>query len=295
MTPPTGQPTPAPHASTGPDADAAGAVFGSHASVIWIASGGCDGCTMSVLGAVSPAIEDLLGGGLTDIPSIDLVHAALSLESGARYLAVLEAAARGERDAFLLVVEGSLLDNDLAGDGSFSGLGSRGAQPIPAEEWVSRLAPRAEAVIAIGTCATSGGIPAARGSVTGAMGLKTFLGERFRSRAGLPVVNVPGCAPNGDAFIETLSHVFLALRGLVPLDLDELDRPRWLYSEPTVLQAVRPARAQAGPPGGQHAFCPVPQRGWINRVGGCVRIGGGCNGCTRPDFPDGPLSILAAN
>lgn len=250
---------------------------------------------MSVLGAVAPTIEDLLGGALTDIPSIELVHAALSLESGARYLAALEAAACGEGNAFVLVVEGALFDNDRAGGGTFSGLGSRDGQPIPVEEWVRRLARRALAVIAIGTCAASGGIPAARGSVTGAMGLQAFLGEPFRSRAGLPVVDVPGCAPNGDAFIEALSHVFLALGGLVPLDLDELRRPRWLYSEPTALQAVRPPRAPAGSGAGHHAFCPVPQRGWINRVGGCARVGGGCNGCTRPDFPDGPLAMLAAD
>ncbi len=49
----------------------------------------------------------------------------LSLESGDRYLASLEAAARGDDDEFLLVVEGSLYDERLAGEGSFSGLASR--------------------------------------------------------------------------------------------------------------------------------------------------------------------------
>lgn len=285
-----GRPPAAAASSAGPREAAAPA---SHASVIWITSGGCDGCTMSVLGAVSPAIEDLLGGELTDIPSIELVHPVLSLESGTRYLASLESAANGGDEGFLLVVEGSLFDNRLAGEGSFSGLGEREGQPIPAEEWVNRLARRAQAVIAIGTCATSGGIPAARGNVTGAMGLEAMLGEDFRSRAGLPIVNMPGCAPNGDAFIEALSHLFLALGGLIPLDLDELGRPRWLYSEATPLQRVSPTGASAGPRRSARAPCPVPERGWINRIGGCARVGGACNGCTRPDFPDGPLTIVA--
>ncbi len=277
---------------SGAQPSGAGPAPASHASVLWITSGGCDGCTMSVLGAVSPAIEDLLGGELTDIPSIELVHPVLSLESGARYLNFLEAAARGDDDGFLLVVEGSLFDQRLAGAGSFSGLGERDGQPIPAEEWVCRLASQAEAVIAIGTCATSGGIPAAKGNVTGAMGLGALLGEEFRSRAGIPIVNVPGCAPNGDAFIEALSHVFLALGGLVPLDLDELGRPRWLYSEPTPIQQVPACGAEPGPSRSEVAFCPVPERGWINRVGGCATVGGSCNGCTRADFPDGPLSVI---
>ena len=35
------------------------------AYVVWIGSGGCDGCTMSVLGAVSPTLAELLAGELT--------------------------------------------------------------------------------------------------------------------------------------------------------------------------------------------------------------------------------------
>lgn len=290
---PTGDPySGAPRIATGSGGEPTGAAPASPASVIWITSGGCDGCTMSVLGAVSPAIEDLLGGALTHIPSIELIHPVLSLESGARYVASLGAAARGEGEEFVLVVEGSLFDQRRAGEGSFSGLGERGGQPIPAEEWVARIAPQAQAVIAIGTCATSGGIPAGRGSVTGAMGLESLLGAAFRSRAGLPIVNVPGCAPNGDAFIEVLSHVFLVLGGLLPLDLDALSRPRWLYCEPTALRPVGSPQVQTDPRPSAHAGCPVPERGWINRVGGCARVGGSCNGCTRPDFPDGPLSLI---
>lgn len=88
--------------------------------------------------------------------------------------------------------------------------------------------------------------------------------------------------------------MFLALGGLVPLDLDELGRPRWLYSESTPLQRVL-GGVEPGPGQTETAFCPVPERGWINRVGGCAAVGGSCNGCTRADFPDRPLSISAAH
>jgi len=37
------------------------------ALVIWLSCGGCEGCTMSVLGATSPRLEELLAGGLTHI------------------------------------------------------------------------------------------------------------------------------------------------------------------------------------------------------------------------------------
>lgn len=255
------------------------------AALVWLSCGGCDGCTMSVLGAVSPTLEELLGGELTDVPTVELIHPVVSLDSGNSYVRRLEEAANGGLDPFLLVVEGALFDERLAGDGSFSGLGERDGQPIPVEEWVRMLAPEAAAVIAIGTCATWGGIPAATGSVTGAMGIGRFIGSDFTSKAGLPIVNVPGCAPNGDAFIDTLAYVFLHLAALVPLDLDELGQPRWLYSDATRVQG--PALPWAGPPRATAATaqCPVPERGWINRVGGCAAVGGACNGCTRPDFP----------
>lgn len=259
--------------------------------MVWITSGGCDGCTMSVLGAVSPTLEGLLSGELTDIPHIELIHPVLSLESGSGYISRLEAAARGTLDPFLLVVEGSLFDTQLAGEGCFSGLGERAGQPITAEEWVGRLAPAAAAVMAIGTCATWGGIPAAAGSVTGAMGLGALLGLDFRSREGLPIVNVPGCAPSGDAFIETLAYVFLHLAGLVPLDLDDLGQPRWLYSSTHPLQPQELSFKDRVAPG-DTAMCPVPERGWINRVGGCAVTGGACNGCTRADFPDRLLPLI---
>ncbi|MBK6799709.1 MAG: hypothetical protein IPG76_23800 [Acidobacteria bacterium] len=62
--------------------------------------------------------------------------------------------------------------------------------------------------MAIGSCATWGGIPAAEGAPFPVKGLEDHLGSHFRSRGGLPVINVPGCAPTGEGFIETLIYVF---------------------------------------------------------------------------------------
>jgi hydrogenase small subunit len=149
---------------------------------------------MAALGASEPGLEDLLLGRVPDIPAVTLIHPALALESGAAYLEQLTRGADGELGPFGLVLEGSVLDESLAGDGSFSRLGLREGRPLTTADWLDRLAPRAEVVIAIGSCATWGGIPAAAGNVTGACGLEDYLGRDFRSRAGLPVINVPGCA-----------------------------------------------------------------------------------------------------
>jgi hydrogenase small subunit len=238
---------------------------------------------MAMLGAAEPGIEDLLLTRLADVPPINLVHPVLALESGDAYRDYLEQAARGERSPFVLVVEGSVLDESKAGEGSFSRLGMEGERPLTTAAWIDRLAPPAEAVVAIGSCATWGGIPAAAGSATGAMGLEEYLGRDFKSRAGLPVINVPGCAPPGEAFVEALIYLLLHLSGLVPLELDEERRPRWLYTEsahplpPRADYLAAEAYAVTNKP---TVGCPVPTQGWMKGIGGCARVGGYCIGCT---------------
>lgn len=254
--------------------------------ILWIGGAGCDGCTTAALGAADPSVDDFLLGRVRDAPDITLVHPLLALESGDAYRRPLEEAAEGSLAPFLLVLEGSVFDESLAGSGYYSRLGHYGGTAMTTAAWLDRLAPRAEAVIAIGSCATWGGIPAAAGNPTGAMGLQDHLGPAFKSRAGLPVVNVPGCAPSGEAFLEALAAVLLHLGGSVPLELDAQNRPRWLY----------PAHATPCPPGadavraeeapGPAIGCPVPRQGWSKGLGGCARVGGACIGCTAPGFAD---------
>jgi hydrogenase small subunit len=245
------------------------------ATVIWLGGASCDGCTMAVLGAAAPGLEQLLLGAIPGVPPIELVHTALAFEGGDRYIAQLEQAAAGQLAPMILVLEGSVFDEGRAGEGFFSGLGDKDGQPVPISTWIDRLAPQAVAVIAIGTCATWGGIPAAVGNPTGAMGLGNYLGPHFRSQLGLPVINLPGCAPNGDNFVETVVYLFLHMAATVPLELDGEQRPRWLYG-----QSFDHAAS------GVAIQCNVPTRGWMRRVGGCATVGGRCIACTMPGFPD---------
>jgi hydrogenase small subunit len=148
-------------------------------SLVWIGGASCDSCTMAMLGATEPGIEDLLLGRVPDAPPITLLHPALALESGDAYRAQLNRATAGQLTPFILILEGSVLDESLAGSGSFSRIGvDVDGRPLTIAAWIDRLASQAEAVIAIGSCATWGGIPAASGSPTGAMGLENYLDNR---------------------------------------------------------------------------------------------------------------------
>jgi len=264
-------------------------------TLVWLTGVGCNGCTLAMLEASDPGIEDLLFGNIPDSPRLNLIHPELSMESGASFLSLLERAASGQIGPMVLVLEGAILEQRTNTRGAYFSLGSTPeGKPLTLGWWVEQLAPLAEAVIAMGTCATSGGLPHATGSPVLVHGLTDFLGHAFVSRGGLPVINVPGCAPPGEALIETLTYVFLHLQRLVPLDLDENRRPRWLYCHETY---PIPPRVEFPPAIGFDlasrpvVHCPVPETGWMRRIGGCARVGGGCIGCTEPDFAERFLAL----
>jgi hydrogenase small subunit len=192
----------------------------------------------------------------------------------------------------------------LSGDGYWAAMGTDAAtgQPIKTTEWIDRLAPKALGVVAAGTCATYGGIHAMKGNPTGCMGIADYLGWDWKSKAGLPIVNVPGCPVQPDNFMETLLYLLRQLAGLAPMiPLDDALRPKWLFGM-TVHQGCdraayyeqadftheygsRKCLVKIGC-WGPVVQCNVPKRGWIAGVGGCPNVGGICIGCTMPGFPD---------
>lgn len=275
----------------------------------WLAGMSCDGCTISVSGASEPSLEDLLLGNVPGLPRLILYHPVLAVEAGEDFIRYYELAAEGKLDApYVIVLEGSAVDDSLiVGDGYWVGLGARpghedGRQVISLMEWVDRLAPGAAATIAIGTCATWGGIPAAEGNPTGAMGLMDYLGKDYRSAFGLPVINIPGCAPVGDNFTEVVAMLLHFLQGTGPLpEFDELGRPAWQFHHTVHNRCVRGGYYEEGVFAKEYGQpeclvelgcwgpvvqCNIVERGAIRHHGGCMNQGGICIGCTMPGFPD---------
>jgi hydrogenase small subunit len=291
-----------------PGAERLGAMLGPVKVVhaFWLAGMSCDGCSVAVTGATSPSAEDLLLGRLPGVPRLVLHHPVLSVEAGPQFVRNFEMAVAGELNApYVVIFEGSVADERLAAEsgGYWSGMGmDEDGQMIPTAAWLQRLAPGAAAVIAIGTCATWGGIPAAIGNPTGSMGVMDFLGKDYRSTLGLPVVNIPGCSPVGDNFSETVAAVLLFLNGLGPLpEFDELGRPVWLFNQTVHQGCNRAGFYEEGmfdhQYGGAQCLveigcwgpvvnCNIARRGAINHMGGCMNVGGICIGCTMPGFPD---------
>src|SRR5476651_862466 len=77
--------------------------------VLWITAGlGCDGDSVSITAATQPSIEDVLLGAIPGLPKVHLHNPVLAYENGAEFMAQFHAAARGEMDNFVLVMEGSI-------------------------------------------------------------------------------------------------------------------------------------------------------------------------------------------
>ena len=273
--------------------------------VLWITSGlGCDGDSIAMTSATNPTLEDLLRGSLPGVPPIVLFNPVFAFETGDDFMRVWFDAESGKLDPFILVLEGSVPNEELSDDGHWAGMGvdRETGQPILTNSWIDRLAPRAAAVLALGTCAAYGGIPAMKNNPTGAMGLGDYLGAGWTSRLGLPVVNLPGCPVQPDNITQTLLCLVLHLARLgPPIELDAQGRPVSIFGRTVHESCNRAGFADQGEFSKSHGDgrclvklgcsgpvvrCNVPIRGWVNGVGGCPNVGGICMACTMPGFPD---------
>jgi hydrogenase small subunit len=274
--------------------------------VLWMTAGlGCDGESVAMTAATSPSLEDLLSGVIPGSPRVVMHNPVLAFENGDDFLQAWYDAEDDRLDPFVLVVEGAIGDERKSGEGHWTGFGTDPLddQPITVNEWVDRLAPKAAAVLAIGTCASYGGVSAMKNNPTGAMGLPDFLGWSWTSRLGLPIVCLPGCPAQPDNMTSILLELVMFAGGVGPApDLDDRLRPARLFSRATREGCTRAGFTEQGQFAktygndprclvklgckGPAALCNVPARGWINGIGGCPNAGGICIGCTMPGFPD---------
>ncbi len=267
-------------------------------NVLWLQSGGCGGCSMSLLCADTPDFFGALAAADINL----LWHPSLSIESGSAALRILEDCIAGKIRLDALCVEGSLLRGPQ-GSGRFHMLAGSGKPMIA---WVRALADVAINTVAVGTCAAYGGITAAGGNPTDACGLQYegdriggLLGAGYRSGSGLPVINVAGCPTHPNWVLDTLMAL---AAGLFDASLmDALGRPRF-YADHLVhhgctrnefyefkASSEKPSdlgcmMENMGCKGTQvHADCNT--RLW-NGEGSCTRGGYACIACTEPGFEE---------
>lgn len=174
--------------------------------VIWLHGQECTGCTESILRAEHPTLEALI----LDLISLEY-HETLCVGAGHQAEAHKNAMMQQHRGKYILITEGGTPTKD---NGIYCKIGGKTHVQL-----VREAAAGAAAIIAIGSCASWGGIQSADPNPTGAQATQDIVPDKL-------VINIPGCPPSPYNFLSTVLHLLTFGK---PPELDEKHRPKFAY------------------------------------------------------------------
>ena len=261
------------------------ALLMNRAPVIWLELQDCAGNSEALLRSDGPKIDEIV----LDIISLEF-HETLQAASGHQAEAQLEDAMHTFDGKYLLFVEGSV---PVGAGKEWCTIGASGEN---FEDHLLRVAKGAAAVVAVGSCATFGGVPAAAPNPTGAVGVMDVV-------KGKPIINIPACPANPANMVGVVLHYLLT--GEVP-ELDSLLRPKFAFGYRIHDNCERRAHFDAGEfveqwgdEGAKNNFClykmgckgPMTFNNcsivrYNEGVNWPIGVGRGCIGCSEPDFWD---------
>lgn len=253
-------------------------------TLVWLEFQSCTGDTEALLRAGSPTVAELV----LDILSIDYAETIMAA-AGDLAEANLDKVVKGEKGKYIAVVEGSIPVKD---GGIYCCIGGRTAVDRAIE-----VCGAAFATIAVGTCASYGGLPAAAPNPTGAVGIKEAV-------PSATVINLPGCPVNADNLTATIVH-FLLFKKLPATD--SVGRPLFAYGKRIHDNCERRPHFDAGQyvvswgdEGHRKGYClykmgckgpetyhNCPTERYNEHTSWPVAAGHGCAGCSQPNFWDG--------
>ncbi|WP_456402470.1 hydrogenase small subunit [Hydrogenimonas sp.] len=253
--------------------------------VIWIELQDCAGNTEAFIRSDGPKVDEII----LEIISLEFQE-TLMAAAGHQAEAQLHDAVETFRGRYLLFVEGSVPTGPSS---TWCTIGPGGET---FEEHLTRLASDAAAVVAVGSCATFGGVPAASPNPTHAKGVMEIV-------KGKPIINIPACPANPANMVGVILHYVLT--GEIP-ELDALLRPKFAFGYRIHDNCERRAHFDAGEfveewgdEGAKNNFClykmgckgPMTFNNcsiirYNESVSWPVGVGHGCIGCSEPDFWD---------
>ena len=262
--------------------EVAAALTGRRPNVVYLHTAECTGCSEALMRMYKPYIDGLI----LDTISLDYQETIMAAAGQAAEEALEEAV--NSPYGFICMVEGAI---PTAMEGKYGYVGGKTMYDICKE-----ILPKAKLNLAIGTCASYGGIQAASPNPTGAMGL-----ARAYREIGITPINIAGCPPNPINMVGTL----VAYLNNIEIQLDELGRPLMFYGRTVHDQCERKPHFEAG------EFAPSfnseeARKGWCLYDLGCkgpvtynncptalfnetnwpVGAGSPCIGCSEPGFWD---------
>jgi NiFe hydrogenase small subunit HydA len=247
-------------------------------SVIWLNFSSDTGCTESFIKSECPSVAEIV----LNMISLDF-NETIMAAAGENAEEILETYTK--RGGYICVIEGAIPTKH--------GFGRIGGKEMI--EIALKVTSRASRVIAVGSCASFGGIPAAHPNPSEAKSVESAL--------GIDVVNLPGCPVNPEWVLSTIVNILML--GRCP-ELDEYKRPKNIYGSRIHDNCERRAHFDAGrfvdnfgDEGSSlnyclykmgckgpetHSNCPLVK--WNAGTNWCVQAGAPCIGCVEPNFWD---------
>lgn len=259
---------------------------GKALKIVWFQAASCTGCTVSLLNSASFKIKNLLLDSIVPGKHVSLLfQPTVMAGSGEKVIEVLKT--ETARKDFFLVLEGSIPTKDA---GVYGKVGERTFL-----EWFLELAGAAQGIIALGTCASFGGMFAARPNPTGCRSAREIMEQHGIQKT---LINIPGCPPHPDWFLGTVAKLMAGQA----LEFDGLKRPVDFYGKLIHENCPRRPYFDKGKFAGKFteegclyllgckgpftsSDCPLRQ--WNGGINWLIKNGAPCFGCVEPDFPDG--------
>lgn len=256
-------------------------------NLIWLELTGCSGNIISLLDGANPDFKILV------TQMVNLIYEnSLMVSEGE---AAMEKLFSIIDDDYILAVEGAVSTKD---NGLYNVIGRWRGHPITAYEAIKKFGEKATHVIAVGTCASDGGISGARPNPAQCVGIQNLLDRK--------VIKLPGCPCNPDWFMGTLAYIML----FGEPELDNRQRPVMFYS--TLIHDICPRRKYfdngifasklgektcmfklgcRGPV--TRVDCPVTK--WNDGVNWPIGNDSPCIGCAMFGFPDKMEPFISYN
>lgn len=248
-------------------------------NVMWLEATGCSGNMISFLNSENPGMSYILN----QLINLTYNNTLMTSEGDAAFEKFLETM----DTEFTLVVDGAVSTKE---NGLYNIIANYKGKPVTALEAVKMAGEKAKYVVCAGTCASYGGISAARPNPSQSKSVQDVLKRE--------VIKLPGCPCHPDWAVGTLAH----LAAFGKPELDEEGRPILFYGATIHDRCTRrgyfDSRIFAEKFGDRGCMfklgcrgpvtrtdCPV--RKWNGYVNWPVEDNTNCIGCANPRFPDG--------
>ena len=176
-------------------------------NAIWLEVTGCSGNIISLLNSENPGLYDVV----TNIVNFTYNNTLMGAEGESAFEKFLETL----DTEFILLVDGAV---STKVNGLYNIVANYKGKMITAFEAIKMAGEKAKYVVAVGTCASYGGISAAKPNPSESRSVQEVL--------SLPVIRLPGCPCHPDWVVGTIAH----LVGFGVPELDTEGRPLLFYS-----------------------------------------------------------------